>query len=105
MGYTKFCNGYADHTIANNLTNHLEHKPGVITEVDWSGPGMSYVDTSTGEVVKVNLFVGTLPYSQYSVYCKIKVPKVAEQKWTLLQVHFGHNCKALYHDSMERCCA
>ena len=66
MGYTKFCNGYADHTIANNLTNHLEHKPGVITEVDWSGPGMSYVDTSTGEVVKVNLFVGTLPYSQYS---------------------------------------
>ena len=39
------------------------------------------------------------------VYCKIKVPKVAEQKWTLLQVHFGHNCKALYHDSMERCCA
>jgi uncharacterized protein with ParB-like and HNH nuclease domain len=40
-----------------------------------------------------------------TVYCKIKVPKVAEQKWTLLQVHFGHNCKALYHDSMERCCA
>lgn len=38
-----------------------------------------------------------------TVYCKIKVPKVAKQKWTLLQVHFGHNCKALYHDSLERC--
>ena len=66
MGYTKFCNGYSNHTIVNKLTNHLEHKPGVVTEVDWSGPTMSYVDTSTGEVMTVYLFVGTLPYSQYS---------------------------------------
>lgn len=66
MGYTKFCRGYSDHTVANNLTNHLEHKPGVVTEVDWSGPTMSYIDTSTGEVMTVYLFVGTLPYSQYS---------------------------------------
>lgn len=66
MGYTKFCSGYSDFTIENKFTNHLEHKPGVITEVDWSGPTMSYVDTSTGEIVTVYLFVGTLPYSQYS---------------------------------------
>lgn len=66
MGYTKFCNGYADYTIVNKLTNHLENKPGVKAEVDWSGPTMSYIDTSTGEVITVYLFVGTLPYSQYS---------------------------------------
>lgn len=66
MGYTKFCEGYSDYTIANKLTNHLDHKPGVITEVDWSGPGMSYVDDTTGEVITVYLFVATLPYSQYS---------------------------------------
>lgn len=66
MGYTKFCSGYGEFTVENKLTNHLEHKPGVITEVDWSGPTMSYIDTSTGEVVTVYLFVGTLPYSQYS---------------------------------------
>ena len=35
-------------------------------EVDWSGPTMNYIDISTGEVVTVFLFVGTLPYSQYS---------------------------------------
>lgn len=66
MGYTKFCNGYADYTVVSKLTNHLEHKPGIVIEVDWSGPTMSYVDTSTGEIMKVYLFVGTLPYSQYS---------------------------------------
>ena len=66
MGYTKFCEGYGKHVTINKLTNHLENKPGVKTEVDWSGPTMSYVDTSTGEVVKVYLFVATMPYSQYS---------------------------------------
>ena len=66
MGYTKFCEGYAEYAVKNNLTSHIEHKPGVITEVDWSGPAMSYVDGDTGELVKVYLFVATLPYSQYS---------------------------------------
>lgn len=47
MGYTKLCNGYADYTIINKLTNHLENKSGVKAEVDWSGPTMNYIDTST----------------------------------------------------------
>lgn len=66
MGYTKFCEGYGSYTISNKLTNHLNHKPGVVTEVDWSGPTMELVDTSTGEIIKVYLFVATLPYSQYT---------------------------------------
>lgn len=66
MGKTKFNEGYAEYTIANRLTNYLEHKPGERAEVDWSGPTMHYVDTSTGELITVYLFVGTLPYSQYS---------------------------------------
>lgn len=66
MGKTKFNEGYAEHTMVNRLTNHLEHKPAERAEVDWSGPTMHYIDTSTGEIVTVYLFVGTLPYSQYS---------------------------------------
>ena len=66
MGYTKFCQGYGDYTIAGKLTNHIERKPGITAEVDWSGSTMSFLDQSTGEVITVYLFVGTLPYSQYS---------------------------------------
>lgn len=66
MGYTKFCNGYGDHVITNKLTNHIERKPGITTEVDWSGSTMSYVDRDSGELIKVYLFVATLPYSRYS---------------------------------------
>ena len=65
MGKTKFKEGYADFTVVNRLTNHIEHKPGNRVEVDWSGPTMQYVDGVTGEVIKVYLFVAVLPYSQY----------------------------------------
>ena len=43
--------------------------------------------------------------SDLCVYCIIELRKVAKQKWTLLHVQIGHNCRALYHDSLERCCA
>lgn len=66
MGKTKFNEGYAEYTVANGLTNHILHKPGERVEVDWSGPTMHYVDTTTGELVTVYLFVATLPFSQYS---------------------------------------
>ena len=37
MGKTKFNEGYSEYTIANKLTNHVEHKPGEKAKVDWSG--------------------------------------------------------------------
>ncbi|MEA4924057.1 MAG: IS21 family transposase [Syntrophomonadaceae bacterium] len=66
VGYTKFCTGYTEYTTASKLTSHLLHKPGIVTEVDWSGSKMSIVDRNTSEVIPVYLFVATLPYSQYS---------------------------------------
>ena len=65
-GYTRFCNGYGEHVTAHNLTNHLSHKPGVVTEVDWSGPTMSLLDPVTREKIPVYLFVSALPYSRYA---------------------------------------
>ena len=66
FGYTKFCLGYDEYTSSHELTNHLEHRPGDACEVDWSGKTMRLIDPATGEAIKVYLFVGTLPYSQYS---------------------------------------
>lgn len=66
VGYAKFCDDYRKYINANSLTNHLIHKPGIITEVDWSGPTMQLTDKYTGELIPVYLFVATLPYSQYS---------------------------------------
>ena len=85
MGYTKFCKGYGRYTIGSKLTNHLEHKPGLVVEVDWSGPTMSYADMETGELVTVYLFVATLPYSQYS-YVEVCLD-MKQDTWLRCHVH------------------
>jgi transposase len=85
MGYTKFCDGYSDYIIGNKLTNHLIHKPGIITEVDWSGPTMSYIDKSTGEIITAYLFVATLPYSQYS-YVELCLD-MKQDTWLRCHIH------------------
>lgn len=64
--FKKYCHDYA---VKQQLTMHLEHKPGDIMQVDWAGDTLSMVDTTTGEVVDVYLFVCTLPCSGYS-YCE-----------------------------------
>lgn len=66
VGYTKFCEDYQRHIDQYRLTNHLKHKSGVSIQVDWSGSTMDLLDTDTGELITVYLFVGTLPYSQYT---------------------------------------
>ncbi|MDY5982882.1 MAG: hypothetical protein SPJ17_04235 [Anaeroplasma sp.] len=50
----------------NNVTSHIDRKPGIITEIDWSGPTMKILNEETGEKIPVYLFVATLLYLQYS---------------------------------------
>lgn len=64
--YTSFCRDYSEYVIARNVTNHLEHKPGQVMEVDWNGASMRLENPTTLERTKVYLFVACLPYSQYS---------------------------------------
>lgn len=66
VGHTKFCDDYSKYVVSNNITNHLEHKPGERCEVDWSGPTMKIVHPDTGEITKVYLFVSCLTYSCYA---------------------------------------
>ena len=64
--YPTFARGYKQYTVDKNYTSHVEHKPGITVEVDWSGPTMSYIDADTGSEHAAYLFVATLPYSQYT---------------------------------------
>ena len=87
MGYTKFCEDYGDWTVANDLTKRIEHKAGQACEVDWSGPtiGKGLVDPTTGEVSKIYLFVGVLPFSQKAYFEPTLDMK--ERSWLRCHVH------------------
>ena len=66
MGYSKFCEDYSHYAITRNLTKRIEHKAGQVCEADWSGStlGKGLLDPTTGELSKIYLFVGVLPFSR-----------------------------------------
>lgn len=55
--FKKYCHDYA---MKQQLTVHLDHKPGDIMQVDWAGDTLRMVDTTTGELVDAYLLVSTL---------------------------------------------
>ncbi len=63
--YSYFCEMYRNYVKRNNLTMHINHKPGDKMMVDWFGTTMSIFDSYTGEEIPVYLFEATLPFSMY----------------------------------------
>ena len=43
----------------------MTYKPGEKLMVDFAGDKLSYIDPATGEIVKVEVFVGCMPFSDY----------------------------------------
>ena len=101
--YPTFTLNYYKYTEAKNYTSHIEHKPGITVEVDWSGPTMSYTDPVTGNPVTAYLFVGTLPYSQYG-YVEAAAD-MKEKSWLDCHVHmfefFGGTPVKLVCDNLK----
>jgi len=62
---TQFNKYYRDYVQKTKATMHINRKPGEIMEVDWAGQTGSIVDTDSGEIISVNIFVAVLPYSGY----------------------------------------
>jgi|SRR5690625_1788092 len=66
MGYDRFCRTYQRHVLVTGAASRVGHKAGQSVEVDWSGPTMELTHPVTGEVSKVFLFVGCLPFSRFA---------------------------------------
>ncbi len=65
-GLTQFCYHIGQHIAARSPSMVLQHKAGEKLFVDFAGKKLFYIDTQTGEMVECQVFVGCLPYSDYS---------------------------------------
>lgn len=103
MSYTTFWRGYGEFVVKASATSHIARKAGRSVEVDWSGPTMSLVDAATGEVVKVYLFVASLPYSRYD-YVEPTLD-MKQDTWLLCHVHmfeyFGASVPVIVPDNLK----
>lgn len=64
--YSRFCDILSRHRGKKSPVYHNTYAPGELTEFDFAGKKMSYVDRSTGEIVECPVLVFTLPYSSFS---------------------------------------
>ena len=74
----KFPNGYGQSQFYHHLKQNLvakkdvvavlsnTYKPGEKLMVDFAGDKLGYVNVETGEMVKIEVFVATMPYSDYT---------------------------------------
>jgi len=70
--YTQFCHHLNQQAVACRPSAILTHEAGEKLYVDFAGDKLAYIDTETGEVISVNVFVASLPYSDYSFVMAVK---------------------------------
>jgi transposase len=67
--YSNFCrqiqNRVAAKSIDPKITMKIFRQPGHSVEVDYSGDSLEIINPATGEITKLELFVGALTYSSY----------------------------------------
>lgn len=64
--YTQFCFHLDQLLVARKPAAILEHAAGEKLYVDFAGDTMPYIDKDTGEILHAQVFVATLPYSNYT---------------------------------------
>jgi transposase len=64
--YTQFCFHLNQQLTARKPSAILEHHPGEELYVDFTGDPFYYVDRENGEMRKSQVFIATLPYSNYT---------------------------------------
>lgn len=61
--YSQYCNLFMKYLKSTDPAFHCAYEPGELTQIDFAGKKLLYVDKATGEVTGCEVFVATLPYS------------------------------------------
>lgn len=100
---TQFNKYYSDYVNKTKATMHINRKPGELMEVDWAGQTAGIIDTDTGEIIVVYIFVAALPYSGYS-YVEGFLSQ-NQECWTAAHVNayrfFGGTTRILVPDNLK----
>ena len=101
--YNHFCKLYKDYAHQTKATMRIQHKPAEKLEVDWAGQPAFLTNNLNGNLMKVPVFVGVLPYSGYT-YVEA-LPNMKMQSWIQAHVncyeYMGGVAKILVPDNLK----
>ena len=101
--YTQFCHHLNQQTAARKPSAILSHEAGEKLFVDFAGDPLEYIDRETGEAVKVQVFAGCLPYSDYTFCMAVRTQSTDDFLYALsccLQ-HLGGIPQILVPDNLK----
>ena len=94
IGYTQFSIHYKGHTtVEDKLVMIQTRKAGEKFYVDYAGTKMSIVDPVTGEIKKVNIFVGSVGFSSY-IFAEGTFTQNSFD-WTSSNRHMAEDCSGM----------
>jgi transposase len=100
---TQFKKRYREYLTVTKATMHINRKPGELMEVDWAGQTAGIIDTDTGEIIPVYIFVSALPYSGYA-YAEAFLSQ-NQEAWIAAHVnayaYFGGVARILVPDNLK----
>lgn len=81
--YAQFCFHLRQQLVARRPGMRLEHLAGDKLFVDFAGKQMHYIDRETGEVVPCQIFVASLPFSDYCFVMAVRSQRVDDFLYAL----------------------
>ncbi len=101
--YTQFCHHLNQQRLARQPTAILKHEAGEKLFVDFAGDSLEYIDIQTGEVIKVQVFIACLPYSDYTFTIAVRSQRTEDFLYALSRclIHLGGVPKILVPDNLK----
>ena len=89
--------------VARKPTAILDHNAGEKLYIDFAGDTMPYVDRDTGEIKQAQVFVATLPYSNYTFLMAVPSQKTEDFLHALSSAltYFGGSPKIVVPDNLK----
>lgn len=104
-GFTQFCFHLNQHAIAQTPSTVLvdTYVAGEKCYIDFAGDTMEYVDMDTGEIIKVQTFVGCLPYTDYAFAICVPSQKSEDFIYAITRMFsfFGGVTKIVVPDNLK----
>lgn len=82
-GYSQFCFHLQQQLTARKPTSVLSHEPADRLFVDFAGKQIGYTDRQTGEIIRCQLFVACLPFSDYAFAMAVPSQRIGDFLYAL----------------------
>ena len=102
-GYTQFCYHMEQYKKQKTPSAVLNHRAGETLYVDFAGKTHHYTDRATGKPIECQVFVATMPYSDFGFCLLVPSQKIADFLYALEQcfVFLGGVPKVLVPDNLK----